>query len=505
MKNLRKICIIIFTALIFAVSIPSTNASAKVAISKTKQTLYVGQELKLSITGTKSSVKWSTSNKTVATVSKGKVVAKKAGTANITAKIGKKSYVCKITVKNLSLTSTNLVLYEGSTKTIKLTGAYQKVTWSTSNKNVATVSNGKIVAKKAGTVKITAKTGKKSYICKVTVKKLSLTTTNLVLYEGNTKTIKLTGAYTKVTWSTSNKNVATVSNGKIVAKKAGTVHITAKIGNKSYVCKVTVKNLSLTNTKLDLNEGDTKTINLTGAYQKVTWSTSNKNVATVTNGKVVAKKAGTAVIKATHNGKTYSCSVTVKSIFNSSTGATKISYSSYKLSDEVILIAKNNYTYAMSVTATITYFDDKGNPIFTYDDYNFCFEPNATSTFFFSNPYDADYNDVPYSDYKITFSVDEATSRTPNSRDIKLSGSIGASDFIVSSTNIGNIESDGTCVAVVYYKNGAPIFYAESFVETSNIGETSYTNFNLPYNSDYEYIEFDSYELFIKYSFKWTF
>lgn len=363
MKNLKKICIIIFTVMIFAVSIPSTNASAKVAISKSKQTLYVGQSLKLKVTGTKSTVKWSTSNKKVATVSKGKVVAKKAGTAKITAKVGKKSYVCKVTVKNLSLTKTNLVLNEGKTKSIKLTGAYKTVKWSTSNKAVATVSNGKIKA----------------------------------------------------------------------------------------------------------------------------------------------VKAGTATIKAKHNGKTYSCKVTVKSVFNSSTGISKISYNSYKVSDGVFLIAKNNYSYSMSVTAKITYFDANGKVIFTTSDDNFCFEPNSTSTFYFTNPYDTDYNDVPYSKYKISFSVDQASYRTPNSRDIRLSGNIGSNDFIVSTKNVGKIKSDSTCIAVVYYSNGLPVYYVERYVDTSNIGGTTYTNFTLPYDSNYEDIEFDNYKLFIKYSFKWSF
>ena len=55
----------------------------------------------MKVKGTKKKPKWSSSKKSVATVSsKGKVVAKKAGSATITAKIGKKKYKCKVTVKN---------------------------------------------------------------------------------------------------------------------------------------------------------------------------------------------------------------------------------------------------------------------------------------------------------------------------------------------------------------------------------------------------------------------
>lgn len=59
---------------------------------------------------------------------------------------------------------------------------------------------------------------------------------------GDSKTIKLKGASAKkVKWSTSNKKTATVSKGRIKAKKPGTVTITAKYKNKKYKCKVVVR------------------------------------------------------------------------------------------------------------------------------------------------------------------------------------------------------------------------------------------------------------------------
>ena len=45
--------------------------------------------------------------------------------------------------------------------------------------------------------------------------------------------------------------------------------------------------------------------------QTVTWTSSDETVATVTNGTVTAKKAGTAIITATAGGQTATCSVTV--------------------------------------------------------------------------------------------------------------------------------------------------------------------------------------------------
>lgn len=75
------------------------NASSP-KLNKTKITLLTKKTVVLKVTNTKKKVKWSSSNPRVASVgSKGKVTAKKKGTAKITAKIGKKKLVCKVTVK----------------------------------------------------------------------------------------------------------------------------------------------------------------------------------------------------------------------------------------------------------------------------------------------------------------------------------------------------------------------------------------------------------------------
>lgn len=72
----------------------------KIAISKKSVTMQPGKTIKLKLKNTAKKPKWKSSNKKIATVkSSGKVTAKKAGKATITAKLAKKSYKCKITVK----------------------------------------------------------------------------------------------------------------------------------------------------------------------------------------------------------------------------------------------------------------------------------------------------------------------------------------------------------------------------------------------------------------------
>ena len=77
-----------------------TDAKAKVKLNKKKLVLTVGKKAKLKVKRTKKKVKWSSSKKKIATVTKkGVVKAKKKGTAKIVAKIGKKKYTCKVVVK----------------------------------------------------------------------------------------------------------------------------------------------------------------------------------------------------------------------------------------------------------------------------------------------------------------------------------------------------------------------------------------------------------------------
>ena len=84
--------------------------------------------------------------------------------------------------------------------------------------------------------------GKKSVAVSFSRKKvIRLSEKKVTLKSGKTKKIRLKGAKAKkVKWSTSNKKIATVSKGKIKARKPGKVTVTAKYKKKKYKCKVTV-------------------------------------------------------------------------------------------------------------------------------------------------------------------------------------------------------------------------------------------------------------------------
>ena len=74
---------------------------------------------------------------------------------------------------------------------------------------------------------------------------------------------------------------------------------------------VSASNVRLNRTQVQIVRGDTYRLYVKGTTAKVKWYSSNAKIATVSNGKVTAKKKGTAVIYAKVNGKKYACKVTV--------------------------------------------------------------------------------------------------------------------------------------------------------------------------------------------------
>ena len=96
---MRKKIIIWMCLLTLLAGVIAPTASAKVKLNTKKRTISVGEKYKLKVSGTSKKVKWSSSNKKVAKVSKkGVVTGKKTGKATITAKVGKKKLKCKISV-----------------------------------------------------------------------------------------------------------------------------------------------------------------------------------------------------------------------------------------------------------------------------------------------------------------------------------------------------------------------------------------------------------------------
>ena len=237
----------------------------EVTLDAESLSLKAGERVTLSATvkpddATDKTVTWTTSDASVATVSNGVVTAKKVGSATITAKAGDKAATCTVTVVATPVTSVTLDRTSASLKagetvtltaTVKPDDATDKtVIWTTSDASIATVSDGVVIAKKVGSATITAKAGDKTATCTVTVvatpvTSVTLNKTTASLKAGETVTLTATvkpddATDRTVTWSTSDASVATVSDGVVTAKKVGSATITAKAGDKTATCTVTV-------------------------------------------------------------------------------------------------------------------------------------------------------------------------------------------------------------------------------------------------------------------------
>lgn len=186
------LCVALSMAMASVTANAATKKPKKIYLKATSATVDIKGKVKVSVYKTKpskasKSVKWKSSNKKVATVSKsGYVTGKKKGTVKITAtskknKKAKKTIKIKVTnlkAKSVKMSKTSAILFPNDKTTLKATvkgsaGFYnQGVTWKSSNTSVATVnSKGSVTAKKAGKATITAteKGGSKKATCAVTV------------------------------------------------------------------------------------------------------------------------------------------------------------------------------------------------------------------------------------------------------------------------------------------------------------------------------------------------
>lgn len=295
---------------------------------------------------------WESSDTKVATVEDGIIQTLAPGTTTITAKKANKEAIVYVTVVkgdsstpdviddgkeikavsiNMNQTELNMKVsqdYKLTAEVLPSNTTNKAVTYKSTNTEVATVdATGKVVAVAKGTATITATTANGIVAeVKVTVdeekakeiESITLSIKNVSLSPGNT--IQLVETYSpsdaaveKLTWTSSDNNVATVEDGLVTAMRNGTATITVSSdsGIKA-TCNITVNSSVVTVTTVNINPSSVS-IRVNGTTQlsaefyppyasnkTLTWRSSNKSIATVDgNGLVTGKKAGQATIFAT--------------------------------------------------------------------------------------------------------------------------------------------------------------------------------------------------------------
>lgn len=338
--------------LVSAIVVEEENIVLNNGFSQTIETIIVPNN------ATNKQLSWTSSDEDIVAVNdEGKVTAKTDGEATITisaqdgSNVSTQINIKVITpVENIALNEQNVNLDLSGESSVQLlatitpdTATDKNITWTSSDERIASVNeSGLVTAKSNGNVTIIAEStnGKKAK-CNVTVQtsaiSIRLNATSKKIDSSITKNFQLIGTISPSTttnktikWTSSNPNVATVDeNGLVTVKENGTTTIKAiTVNNKEATCNITVQTsptaISLNKEKITIDLSKNSSINqqLSVSYtpsnaninKGITWSSSNENVATISqSGMVTGKANGNAIITATTaNGKSTNCTITVQ-------------------------------------------------------------------------------------------------------------------------------------------------------------------------------------------------
>lgn len=336
MKGLKKLLVCIMAVLLglespIGSSVMSewgysvtAEAAGKVALSSRKTSVAVGASKTISLRNASGKVKWiiSKKSKRVASIKVNgasvKITGKKAGTATITAKVGKKSYKCKLTVKNApKISKSSICLTKGSSYGLTVSGTSSSPKWSTSNKKVASIK--KISARKysvravsAGKAIIKARVNGKTLQCTVTVKnstKVTETSSTEPVKKPETEPIKPSTPNETIPAKPSTPNETKPTESE--TQKPTETETEDQWG--SYL-----ENAQMSKSSLDMVVGDVNSLIMSGAYGGIpfVWSSSNSSVVSISKVtsvkyKLTAMSEGSAVVSAKCGSHVYSCKVTV--------------------------------------------------------------------------------------------------------------------------------------------------------------------------------------------------
>ena len=309
-----------------------------IAISPANPHIAVGTSVQLSATGTfnngsthdiTNSCTWSSSDASVATASNGWVKSLATGTATISAVNGAVTGTANLTVSSATLTAiyltpANPTIGVGAIKSFSATGSFSdgttqnltsQVTWTSSNTGVATMNGSTATGVAAGTATVSATfvpisgpnvSGSTTLtVSNATLTSLSVFASSTTISVGQSQQFLVIAHYSDgttqtpgpVVWTSSNTAVATMSSNYAFAIQAGTTTITATYNSLQASATLTVSggtlvSILITPPSATIAQTTTAQFNATGNYNDgssrdltyyVTWTSSNYNIATISN------------------------------------------------------------------------------------------------------------------------------------------------------------------------------------------------------------------------------
>ena len=403
MKNTRKLMKLFVISLIFCMLVTGfafaydydyTKSETDFQISTTSVTVGVGQTTQVKILvaniDADMSVQWHSYDKSIALVDgEGNIEGINVGKTTVSSydMLTGKLYEIDVNVVDGGISAKSKVLQVKDTYTLKCYNE-EKAKYSSSNSAVASVtSKGKITAKAPGTATITVKAGSEKYTCKVTVKKYIEKGADFSYkysindYSNNEKVIVLS-ASTKITFSADNYETGIFvmdSDGDYIVEEyldpgdkytytfeKGTYTLSTQTSDEDGA-KVTLSGKGkpfIVGTN-EIIKGKSATFKVKGNKKAVSWSSSDKSVATVNSeGKVTGVSAGKCTItcKLTDGTKISlkvsvlkPCTITLTDLV--SNGQSKEQY---------FKVTNNTKQSIINITCTLTCYDSSGKIIESY-------------------------------------------------------------------------------------------------------------------------------------------
>lgn len=331
---------------------------------------------------------WTSSDESIVSVTKGKLIGNAIGEATISAKYGDKTVTAKVDVevpRRLVVSSELVILKTAETQQLELFATYadgttdnlvkDRAVWSVDNEDIATVMNGLIKTYKAGIANVTATYGGKTTTTRVEVdvpNNITLDKKIVNMQVGDSTTVTMTANFKgrtddelndKTKWTSSNKDVVEVRDGIITGIATGAATVTAEYGTRKATVQVSVgelKTLTISQEKLTMKKGETATLTAEAVYtddtkkpvtSDVIWTSSNVKAATVDKGVVKAIASGETTITAQLDNKTVTIPV-------------KVDMASELKANVASLVFDLNETRLIKITAT----DDDGEDVLVTTD-----------------------------------------------------------------------------------------------------------------------------------------